>query len=738
MFRLLREWLVVLAGLALCAAGASAQSDPPARVGRLSAVSGSVWLLPAGSEDWVQAALNQPVTNGDTLATDPGALAEVDIGSTTLRLGNEAEVSMQQLDDARITAQVERGSLTARLRSREAAMEFSALTPQGRFVPLQTGYYRIDTIDPGSQATAYEGSLRFDGPDSTLIVSTGEHAEFWRDESNPAAPGRTQYTLLEPSQDSFAQWSGERDQQETRIKTPIYVSPDMPGAEDLARYGQWSNSSDYGPLWMPTDVDAGWAPYSVGAWSWVEPWGWTWIDAAPWGFAPFHYGRWVRYRERWCWAPGSYVPRPVYAPALVAWIGGGPPPGGRGHAIGHGPEVGWFPLAPREAFVPGYRASPGYIRGVNAGYARQIPHLDAIARNPHGPGGGQPFVNRHVPGAISVMAGSAFAGARPRGVVHAAPGRDAGRPFAPGGAFANAPVRTSPPIAAPAARAPGQGPSPQGPRFGSRGGPAFPAGGQARDADRGGAPGAVSPGGVGRPGFGRPGEPANAGRPADATQPGFAGRPQPPVHLGQGQPGQEGQRPFTPRTGVQPLPPTVGAQPLPPNVGAQPLPPNVGVQPRPPGVGAQPIQQRPSLTVPEAATAPRPGRPGGPGGAPRIGERGQTRVPEAGANPGSPEPRRYQHQPIPQWQRQELPRPPQAPQGVPQAQPPQMPQPGMPQGQRGFRSPQPQQPQPAPMPQQPQVQPRPQMPMTPQQPQAPQQPFRGGGGGHGRGERGDR
>jgi hypothetical protein len=25
----------------------------------------------------------------------------------------------------------------------------------------------------------------------------------------------------------------------------------------------------------------------------MSPWGWTWVDNAPWGFAPFHYGRWV-------------------------------------------------------------------------------------------------------------------------------------------------------------------------------------------------------------------------------------------------------------------------------------------------------------------------------------------------------------------------------------------------------------------------------------------------------------
>ena len=95
----------------------------------------------------------------------------------------------------------------------------------------------------------------------------------------------------------------------------------MTGAEDLDRYGHWESHPEYGPIWTPPPWCPGWAPYRYGHWAWIGPWGWTWVDDAPWGFAPFHYGRWVMVGGRWCWAPGRYVARPVYAPALVAWIG---------------------------------------------------------------------------------------------------------------------------------------------------------------------------------------------------------------------------------------------------------------------------------------------------------------------------------------------------------------------------------------------------------------------------------
>ena len=141
----------------------------------------------------------------------------------------------------------------------------------------------------------------------------------------------------------------------------------MTGAEDLDRYGRWETAPEYGTVWIPTAVVAAdWAPYRHGRWAWSRHWGWTWVDDAPWGFAPFHYGRWVSWGGRWCWSPGPYVHRPVYAPALVGWVGGGSV--SVGISVGHRPpppRFGWYPLAPREVYVPGYRHSPRYVHRVN-------------------------------------------------------------------------------------------------------------------------------------------------------------------------------------------------------------------------------------------------------------------------------------------------------------------------------------------------------------------------------------
>src|SRR5208282_4739784 len=64
---------------------------------------------------------------------------------------------------------------------------------------------------------------------------------------------------------------------------------------------------------------------------------------------------------------GPVYVRPVYAPALVAWVGG---PGfsigvGVGGGFAAAVNVAWFPLGPREVFVPAYPVSRNYVTNVN-------------------------------------------------------------------------------------------------------------------------------------------------------------------------------------------------------------------------------------------------------------------------------------------------------------------------------------------------------------------------------------
>jgi hypothetical protein len=173
--------------------------------------------------------------------------------------------------------------------------------------------------------------------------------------------------------DDFDRWALERDAREDQSVAARYVPLDVVGASQLDAYGSWIQDPGYGVVWYPRPVAVDWAPYRYGRWQWIKPWGWTWIDNAPWGFAPFHYGRWALIGSRWAWVPGRLGPRPVYAPALVAFVGGGasgPLP------LGSGQGIAWYPLAPGEVWRPFFAATPAYVRRVNQSLAGAPVHED--------------------------------------------------------------------------------------------------------------------------------------------------------------------------------------------------------------------------------------------------------------------------------------------------------------------------------------------------------------------------
>jgi hypothetical protein len=394
----------------LCSAfSINAWADPPGRVGRLGELNGQVWLYSPDGVEWVTADRNRPLTNGDRVATDTGARADIHIGSTTLRLDGGTELEVLRIDDDRIALQLHSGTMSARLRDAEAVREFELTTAEGRFVPQRPGRYRFDRIDDTSHLTVWSGQALYEGPGSALTVSSGQHAEFWLD--NNAA----QYSITEPVRDAFATWNGDRDRNDDRVASTRYVSPEMTGVEDLDRYGRWEQAPDYGAIWIPTAVAVGWAPYSAGHWAWVSPWGWTWVDDAPWGFAPFHYGRWAMYRDRWCWVPGTYVRRPVYAPALVAWVGGSNFSVSISVGGGPAPAVGWFPLAPREVYVPTYRVSPTYVQNVNITHVTNITNVTTIINNPQTVVANTNYQNRRFPHAVTVVPQTVLVNRQPVG-----------------------------------------------------------------------------------------------------------------------------------------------------------------------------------------------------------------------------------------------------------------------------------------------------------------------------------
>jgi hypothetical protein len=348
-----------LALLLFVSGTASAQDadDPPSRVARIAYIAGLVSFEPSSVDQWADASPNYPMTTGDSLYSDIGGRAVVRIGQNSIRLNSGTNFQFVNLSDDVVQTSVNSGSLGLHVRHLFDGESWEVDTPNGAITLLRGGDYRIDT-DPDSDfttVTVRSGDVEITTNNQSFPVHSGQTAYF-DDSGNPP-----DISGVGP-QDDFDAFFVARNRLED-VPPPRYVSPEMVGYEDLDANGDWRETPD-GPVWTPR-VAVGWTPYHDGHWAWVSPWGWTWVDDAPWGFAPFHYGRWAMVNSRWGWYPGVVAPRPYYAPALVAFVGGGGFGVGISIGGGGGGLVGWFPLGPKEAYYPSYHVSPTYIRQVN-------------------------------------------------------------------------------------------------------------------------------------------------------------------------------------------------------------------------------------------------------------------------------------------------------------------------------------------------------------------------------------
>lgn len=370
-------------------------NDPPTRVARISYLDGSVSFQPSGQGDWGSAALNRPVTIGDKIWVDKDSRAELQAGRAAIHLGNMTALSFLNLDDNTIQMRLAEGSINFRVRELREGDSYEVDTPNLAFTVKQAGAFRIDVSEQGdgTRVTVIRGDGEVTANCKTYEIHPNERGEF-------TGTDEILYSVSPaPAADGLDRWANERDLKEDNSVSAKYVNRDTVGYSDLDDYGIWSEVPEYGNVWYPTVVDAGWAPYSWGYWSWVGPWGWTWVDYAPWGFAPFHYGRWAFIGGRWGWSPGPYWASPVYGPAFVGFFGGAH----WGVGFGFGGGVGWFPLGWGEPFHPWFHASPHFVNAINV-HNTFIRNTNIISR------GNFNYAYAHNARAVTVASRSAFAG----------------------------------------------------------------------------------------------------------------------------------------------------------------------------------------------------------------------------------------------------------------------------------------------------------------------------------------
>ena len=358
--------LLLLGTSRVLAAQTLSADDPPTRVARVSDLAGTVSLQASGDSGWSVATLNYSMTTGDRLFTDAGSRAELEVGPFSARIADSTDLTITNLTDHLAQLGVAQGTLRLSVYRLAADDSVEIDTPNGALIVRAPGHYRVVvptnadytllTVDDGAVDTYGPGLAQtVRGPQTVRLSGT-----------NPI-----DIATVPPLRNSaFDTWSADRDAQFASADCGRYMSADIPGCADLHHYGRWTNTAEYGIVWYPPPGIQGWAPYRFGHWVWVEPWGWVWVDDEPWGFAPFHYGRWALIGAAWAWVPGP-IAAPCYSPALVVFAGGG--------GIGVGIQA-WFPLGPRDPYIPWYHYGPRYLRRVNSANVRGVRDIDGFVR----------------------------------------------------------------------------------------------------------------------------------------------------------------------------------------------------------------------------------------------------------------------------------------------------------------------------------------------------------------------
>jgi DNA segregation ATPase FtsK/SpoIIIE-like protein len=379
MLPLLNKLKVIGLGLAaislavmLASPNLSLAQEPYPAVARISFVSGAVnYSRGDDPDEWDDAIQNVPLTIGDRIYSSADGRVELQLSSGNfVRLAPQSYFSNLNLSDDIKQFYLGEGIASFNIRRLPSGEVIEIDTPNISVTLDEPGNYRIAVDDNGdSRVTVRRGRVTVAANGRQIAVENSEMRIYGIDSPRYEIVGL-------PAGDAFDRWASERDTRFDRSYSDAYryASDEIIGVEDLSDYGRWEQIPDYGYAWTPASVAAGWLPFSDGRWFWQDPWGWTWISNEQWGWATSHYGSWTQYRSRWYWVPARPRTRVVYAPACVEFV--------RVHD-----DIGWFPLHPRDRYVPWWdrrerERFDGNIMYVNRNYVTIVNQSTFISARP--------------------------------------------------------------------------------------------------------------------------------------------------------------------------------------------------------------------------------------------------------------------------------------------------------------------------------------------------------------------
>jgi FecR protein len=315
-----------------------ADTSSNVRVVRLSLAQGDVQVDRNANEGWEQAINNMPLTEGARLyaAQDSKAELEFEDGSS-IRLAGPGQISLNQLSfspkgSSLNQIEVDSGLVYVNARLNDGA-GFQIQDANGEsFAITQPSHLRFKVDEQVASLAVMDGEAEALNDSGKAKIHAGETYNYILGQPESAV------NLAKVQPESTDAWDQQRDQYDEQYAAAGAQysgsdNPDAYGVADLGYYGSYQDIPGYGESWQPAGVGPDWNPYDNGAWSYYPDWGWTFVSAYPWGWAPFFYGDWCFVNGRgWWWHSGP-------------WHGGGHDHGG-GHGPGggpHGPGGGFHP-----------------------------------------------------------------------------------------------------------------------------------------------------------------------------------------------------------------------------------------------------------------------------------------------------------------------------------------------------------------------------------------------------------
>ncbi len=380
----IRMWphgaLIILAFAVVGAAGAllwtkyerKAEASSLPNAARIERVEGQVGVSQsaqnsdATNSQWVTATQNMPVTVGDRIYTKQNSRTQIGFtGRNVATMDANTSLDVLDLSEGHTQVALREGSALFDVGSIGSNDLFEVATPCGAVDLEKPGLYQIAINENGNAvATAFSGEAQLAGQSGSGTIQKGEYLSI-PCQGQAQGNGQAVISRVEPTQAGYLvdnyyrtrypkKYDGRYRNYYTYLDDPYYYDSDqlypsynyvsdyVPGIYDLDDYGDWTYVNSYGYCWHPRDVAAGWAPYESGYWTTDYPYGLTWVSNEPWGYAPYHYGRWAYASNQWVWVPDSINTYPTYSPALVAFL-----------PLGNS-SVAWVALGPSDPYQVTY------------------------------------------------------------------------------------------------------------------------------------------------------------------------------------------------------------------------------------------------------------------------------------------------------------------------------------------------------------------------------------------------